>query len=373
MSAATASYYNMSSSVYSSQLSNYSMDPTFTQMSPVELDAAALDTFVYSPVTEAMIEHLANRTNEVIACDAPAPSGKRSSEPAEVDEGPIPTLKEFITHLVVCSNVQVPTLMSSLVYLTRLKARLQPHATGRKSTPHRIFLATLILSAKYLNDSSPKNKHWARYTYVPVLTPTEAGSGIVADFSFRTAEVNEMERQLLSLLCWDLRIEESDLIREFEPFLAPIRRDAADRFARRQRRKYEQAKATAAAAAAAAELSSSPPSSIYSASTRSGRSDSNASDVSAASSNASARSRSISPYPPSLTYSQSPSDSQGDSPPSHSSRATTPEDHQAPSYVYCGAEEAAADSPSYQQKAVPAAEKPRPHIFNRLAAAFQSR
>lgn len=366
MSASTASYYNMSSNVYSSHLSNYSMEPTFAQMSPAELDAAALDTFVYNPVTEAMIEHLANRTNEVIACDAPASSGKRSSEPAEVDEGPIPTLKEFITRLVVCSNVQVPTLMSSLVYLTRLKARLQPHATGRRSTPHRIFLATLILSAKYLNDSSPKNKHWARYTYVPVLTPVEAGAGIVADFSFRTAEVNEMERQLLSLLCWDLRIEESDLVREFEPFLAPIRRDVADRFARRQRRKYEQAKA--AAAAAAAELSSSPPSSIYSASTRSGRSDSNASDVSAASSS-SARSRSVSPYPPSLTYSQSPSSSQGGSPPSQSSRATTPEDQ---AYVYCGAEEAAAESPSYQQKAAPA-EKPRPHIFNRLAAAFQSR
>ncbi|KAL8393847.1 hypothetical protein RB595_003559 [Gaeumannomyces hyphopodioides] len=369
MSASTASYYNMSSNVYSSHLSKYSMEPTFAQMSTAELDTAALDTFVYNPVTEAMIENLANRTNEVIACDAPASSGKRSSEPAEVDEGPIPTLKEFITRLVVCSNVQVPTLMSSLVYLTRLKARLQPHATGRKSTPHRIFLATLILSAKYLNDSSPKNKHWARYTYVPVMAPVEAGAGIVADFSFRTAEVNEMERQLLSLLCWDLRIEESDLIREFEPFLAPIRRDVADRFARRQRRKYEQAKA---AAAAAAELSSSPPSSIYSASTRSGRSDSNASDVSAgsSSSNASARSRSVSPYPPSLTYSQSPSSSRGGSSPSHSSRATTPEDQA--SYVYCGAEEAAADSPSYQQKAAPA-EKPRPHIFNRLAAAFQSR
>lgn len=369
MSAATASYYNnMPSNTYSSHLGTYTMEPTFPQMSSAELNATALDAFVYSPVTEAMIEHLVNRTNEVIACDSPA-DNKRSPQPAEADEGPIPTLKEFITRLVVCSNVQVPTLMSSLVYLTRLKARLQPQATGRRSTPHRIFLATLILSAKYLNDSSPKNKHWARYTYVPVLTPVEAGSGIVSDFSYRTEEVNEMERQLLFLLSWDLRIEESDLIREFEPFLAPIRRDVADRHARRQRRKYEQAKA--AAAAAAAELSSSPPSSIYSASTRSGRSDSNASDVSAASSG-SARSRSVSPYPPSLTYSQSPSSSQGGSPPSQSSRATTPEDQ---SYVYCGTEEAAADSPSYpqQQKAAAPAEKPRPHIFNRLAAAFQSR
>lgn len=30
-------------------------------------------------------------------------------------------------------------------------------------TRHRVFLAALIVAAKYLNDSSPKNKHWTRY------------------------------------------------------------------------------------------------------------------------------------------------------------------------------------------------------------------
>lgn len=345
----------MPSSTYPHTYSN--MDSTtLPQLSREELNAAALETFVYNAVTEPMIEYLAMKTSEVIACDSP-----KKNEPTDSDEGPMPTLKEFITRLVVCSNVQVPTLMSSLVSLPRLKARLQPHATGRRSTPHRIFLATLILAAKYLNDSSPKNKHWARYTYVPVIS--NDGSGVVADFSFRTAEVNEMERQLLCLLGWDLRIEEQDLYREFDVFLEPIRRDVADRFARRQRRKYEERvrleylqKEEAAARARARDASPSHSTSSRGSSPASSAS-SRTGGRSASSSISSGSSRSASPYAPSLTYSagQSPASSL-------SSRATTPErDDQ--SYVYCGSEE---------NQSVPSEQK-RPHILGRLAAAFQSR
>lgn len=61
-------------------------------------------------------------------------------------------------------------------------------------TCHRIFLATLIVAGKYLNDASPKNKYWARYSTV-----------------FTVAEVNLMEKQLLYLLDFDLRIDNDDL------------------------------------------------------------------------------------------------------------------------------------------------------------------
>ena len=78
---------------------------------------------------------------------------------------------------------------------------------------HRIFLAALILSAKFLNDSSPKNKHWAEYSNVRGFEP----------FGFSRTEVNLMEKQLLFLLDWDLNISEEDLYTHLEPFLAPIR------------------------------------------------------------------------------------------------------------------------------------------------------
>jgi hypothetical protein len=82
-----------------------------------------------------------------------------------------------------------------------------------KCTTHRIFLAALILAAKNLNDSSPKNKHWARYTAVRGYE----------GFGFSITEVNLMEKQLLFLLDWDLRINPEDLYYHLEPFLAPIR------------------------------------------------------------------------------------------------------------------------------------------------------
>jgi hypothetical protein len=103
--------------------------------------------------------------------------------------------------------------MSSLVYLGRLQARLPPVAKGMRCTVHRIFLASLILAAKNLNDSSPKNKHWARYTAVKGYE----------GFGFSLPEVNLMERQLLFLLDWETRVTEEDLFTHLEPFLAPIR------------------------------------------------------------------------------------------------------------------------------------------------------
>ena len=69
-------------------------------------------------------------------------------------------------------------------------------------TRHRVFLATLIVAAKYLNDSSPKNKHWSAYAAL-----------------FDLSEVNLMEKQLLFLLDYDLRFDEDEAIMHFAPFI----------------------------------------------------------------------------------------------------------------------------------------------------------
>ncbi|KAH7367374.1 PHO85 cyclin-1 [Plectosphaerella cucumerina] len=244
-----------------------------------ELNAAALDAFVYQPVSKQMIAYLAGAAFNVIACDSHLmppgaaeahrrsqlpPTPPRTPEPREVrsEDADLPTLEAFITQLVVSSNVQVPTLMSTLVYLGRLKSKLQPMARGLRCTTHRIFLASLILAAKYLNDSSPKNKHWAAYTNAPAED--------YSSFGFSRSEVNLMERQLLLLLDWDLRISEEDLYREFEPFLAPIREQVQAKHAQRvirrrraqdERRQLRKAQEVAEAYAAAAASYPSPASS----------------------------------------------------------------------------------------------------------------
>ena len=70
-------------------------------------------------------------------------------------------------------------------------------------TRHRVFLATLIVTAKYLNDSSPKNIHWANYAVL-----------------FDVAEINLMEKQLLYLLDYDLRFDELEACTAFAPFMS---------------------------------------------------------------------------------------------------------------------------------------------------------
>lgn len=122
---------------------------------------------------------------------------------------PLPSLMTFINKLVRYTNVYTGTLMTTLVYLDRLKRRLPKTAQGLPCTRHRIFLSCLVLASKFHNDSLPKNTHWANYT----------------DGLFTLKDLNLMERQLLYLLNWDMRVTSDQMCVQLDKFLEPIRTD----------------------------------------------------------------------------------------------------------------------------------------------------
>lgn len=167
------------------------------------IDLKALNVFIHTSVTEDMIHSLVVKTLQVIPCQETrktVSSGK-----------PLPSLMTFISRLVRYTNVYSGTLMTTLVYLDRLKQTLPKNAQGLPCTRHRIFLSCLILASKFHNDLLPKNVHWADYT----------------DGLFSTSDVNLMERQLLYLLNWNLRVSNDEMVAHLHKFLEPIRADLA--------------------------------------------------------------------------------------------------------------------------------------------------
>ncbi|PVH73934.1 hypothetical protein DL98DRAFT_605891 [Cadophora sp. DSE1049] len=176
--------------------------------------------FLQSSVSPEMICYLAQKVSNVVERNPnqnpirPLDRVPKVITASQHLDDKTPALEPFISSIVRQADIHVPILLTTLLYLSRLRSKLPPLAKGIQSTPHRIFLACLILSEKFLDDSSLYNKDWASYSRFE-------------DFSLSNQEVNIMEKQLLFLLDWNLNFQPSELQHHLEPFLIRTRDSTA--------------------------------------------------------------------------------------------------------------------------------------------------
>jgi len=165
--------------------------------------ASLVDSSLHSPamlellelsVDRTLIEHVVRSTVDVVSFamgDASTSVSSRGRKSTTSDKHE--SFSIFVSNVIRRAQVTAPMLLATLVYINRAR----PHLTiqSQKWACERVFLGALVLAAKYLNDVSLKNVHWA------------ASTGV-----FGKRDVGRIEREFLDVLDWGLAISEADIL-----------------------------------------------------------------------------------------------------------------------------------------------------------------
>lgn len=118
-------------------------------------------------------------------------------------------LAHFISSVITSSRSKASALLVTLVYLNRVKSRLDPESFGATRVRERIVLGAIVLATKvwthnaysnlrqldeplqYTVDHPPENRRWARVARI-----------------FTVRDISSSELQLLHALDWDLSVTE---------------------------------------------------------------------------------------------------------------------------------------------------------------------
>ncbi|EPZ36281.1 hypothetical protein ROZALSC1DRAFT_27383 [Rozella allomycis CSF55] len=110
----------------------------------------------------------------------------------------LPNLTFFISSFISSHRLLNIHILLIMVYLKRLQYYLPANAKGGYDTLHRIFLACVILSAKYYNDILDLS-----------ITPGRVSKWTAG--LFNTADVSSMEFDFMKLVNYDLHVHACDL------------------------------------------------------------------------------------------------------------------------------------------------------------------
>ncbi|KAE9391935.1 hypothetical protein BT96DRAFT_924979 [Gymnopus androsaceus JB14] len=168
-----------------------------------------------SPISVEMVDYVARQAEKVVRIE-------ESPNLASYDRGSLIPLRDYVFRVCSAAHVTVPVLLSTLIYLERLRTSL-PVLTKE----HRVFLATLVIASKYLNDSTLKNAQWSQCS------------------GFPKSVITAMEIELLGFLDYDLRFDEEEACSMFARFMvtpaqrAHTRAQALDKFVRVSRARVQ--------------------------------------------------------------------------------------------------------------------------------------
>ncbi|KAJ7453551.1 hypothetical protein B0H11DRAFT_272746 [Mycena galericulata] len=109
----------------------------------------------------------------------------------------------FVARVLTRAEVAPATVLVTLVYI----ARARPHLSIALAqwARERVFLGALIAAAKYTNDSTLRNVHWALCTGV-----------------FGPGDIGRIEREFLDVLDWELGVSEADLVAHHEALVGAL-------------------------------------------------------------------------------------------------------------------------------------------------------
>lgn len=164
-------------------------------VSHVSLPTVSL--FTSTPLTSKTPDYtpssVGNLLRPMVSPSSAGPRTRKRSMPAiPLSPALLPDLLPFIRKITEQTRLQVATVIVALVYVNRLKLILPQGYVTEYGTSHRIFLSSVLVASKFLDDDPLTTKKLVDVTGGEIWT---------------SKDLTRMEMAFLKFLKWDLRVE----------------------------------------------------------------------------------------------------------------------------------------------------------------------